>query len=170
MHNIIRRKVYLHLASIDHILSHLRAAKLIEHRKLDVRVLSQHVLLLVQENHVSWFPLLLSPSTANHDELLIVLHRGAIPVDWREILNLKQFPLLVDGLLVQVESLYSLLSKSVHQVLLLTFFDLNEFAETNIFALEVEGIEDPPVLVLLKVRLACIQKITALILPAESKD
>ena len=77
---------------------------------------------------------------------------------------------MVDGLLVQVESLYPLLSESVHQVLLLTFFDLNEFAKTNVFALEVEGIEDPPVLVLLKVCLACVQKIAALILPTESKD
>jgi len=67
---------------------------------LNVRVLAKHILLLVKENHIPRFPLLLWAPSAYHDELLIILDRGAEPVDWGEVFYQEEFPLLVHGFFI----------------------------------------------------------------------
>ena len=114
MHYIIRGKVYLHLTPINDILGHLRAAELIEHGQLNVRVLAKHILLLVKENHIPRFPLLLWAPSTYHDKLLIILDRGAEPVDWGEVFYQEEFPLLVNRFFIKVKSFYALLSEGIY--------------------------------------------------------
>jgi len=71
-------------------------------------------LLLVKENHIPRFPLLLWAPSTYHDELLIILDRGAEPVYRGEVFYQEEFPLLVDGFFIKVKSFYALLSEGIY--------------------------------------------------------
>jgi hypothetical protein len=77
---------------------------------------------------------------------------------------------LVHWLLIQVKTLYALLSEGIHEVAFLSVSRLDKFAETKILSLEVESIKDSPVFVLLEVCFTGVKEIATLVLSTEGKN